>query len=120
MRVISRLLLLPFLAASASCAQPNKSTTPAKTGAAGSVFDGVGKVTLHPGQPCTSQIMFDFHRAGFAPVIWLGAPMRESTILTNAAKRRQRVHIVGKWRHGRQKDCTYVDVTIAEVKKSFF
>lgn len=120
MKSLSRLLLLPIVAVSASCAQPNKLAAPVKTATVGSVFDAVGKVTLHPGQPCTPQIMFDFHRAGFAPIVWLAAPMRESTILTNAAKHRQRVHILGKWRRGRQKDCIYVDVTMTEIRKSFF
>jgi|ERR1051326_6249595 hypothetical protein len=119
MRSISRLLLLPAIVASASCAQPAKSTVAAKSAPVGSLFEAVGTVTLHPGQPCAYQIMFDFHRARLASVIWLAAPMRESTILTNAARHRQRVHIIGTWRHGRQKDCGYVDVTTAEIKKSF-
>jgi hypothetical protein len=43
----------------ASCAQPTKPAALEKSSSVGSRFDGAGKVTLHAGQPCASQVMFD-------------------------------------------------------------
>ena len=94
----------------ASCAQPTKPAALEKASSVGSRFDGVGKVTLHAGQPCASQVMFDF-RTTSSNTVWLAAPMRETKILTEAASRRRRVHISGKWRRGKQAGCSYVDVT---------
>jgi hypothetical protein len=94
----------------ASCAQPGKAATLGKASLVGSRFDGVGRVTLHAGQPCTSQIMFDF-RIGSSKSVWLAAPMRETKVLTEAASRHRRVHVSGIWRHGKQAGCSYVDVT---------
>jgi hypothetical protein len=102
--------VLAIGAAFASCAQSTKPAALEKTSSVGARFDGVGKVTLHAGQPCTSQIMFDFRTTSLNTVS-LAAPMRETKILTEAASRRRRVHISGKWRRGKQTGCSYVDVT---------
>jgi len=78
-------------------------------------FDQVGRVTLFAGRPCTPQIMFDFHGAG--STVLLGAPMAETKTLTDAANKNRRVHILGKWRHGGQSNCSYVEVTNAELTR---
>ena len=109
----------PFLAiavALAGCAEPKKPAAAERASLAGSHFDGIGRVTLHAGQPCTSQIMFDFRRTG-SSTVWLAAPIGESKILTEAAERKRRVHISGKWRRGREKGCSYVDVTEVNLLK---
>ena len=49
--------------------------------------------------------------------VWLGAPKHETKILTEAAKNSRRVHISGKWRRGGQSNCSYVEVTSAEVTR---
>src|SRR2546421_11577999 len=82
---------------------------------AGVRFDQVGSVSLYPGEPCTPQIMFDFHGSG--STVWLGAPKHETKTLTEAAKDHRRVHISGKWRRGGQSNCSYVEVTSAEVTR---
>src|SRR5215471_11290201 len=71
--------------------------------------------TLFPGEPCTPQIMFNFRSAG--STVWLGAPKHETRILTEAAKNNRRVHISGKWHRGAQSNCSYVEVTSAEVTR---
>ena len=58
------------LAGMAGCAQVKKPAAQVKAAAVGSRFDQVGWVTLYAGEPCTSQIMFDFHGAG--STVWLG------------------------------------------------
>ncbi len=63
--------------------------------------------------------MFDLRRTG-SRTVWLAAPMGESKILTEAAERRRRVHISGKWRRGKERGCGYVEVTNVEVLKSIF
>jgi ribosomal protein S2 len=78
-------------------------------------FDQVGSVTLFPGEPCTPQIMFNFRSAG--STIWLSARKNETKILTEAAKNNRRVHISGKWRRGGLSNCSYVEVTSAEVTR---
>ena len=103
------------LAGMAGCAQVKKPAAQIKAAAVGSRFDRVGWVTLYAGEPCTSQIMFDFHGAG--STVWLGAPRHETEILTDAAKKNRRVHISGKWRRGGQSNCSYVEVTSAELTK---
>jgi hypothetical protein len=82
---------------------------------AGVRFDQVGSVRLFPGEPCTPQIMFDFHGPG--STVWLAAPKQETKTLTEAAKNHRRVHISGKWRRGGQSNCSYVEVTSAEVTR---
>jgi len=63
----------------------------------------------------TPQIMFDFHDAG--STVWLAAPMWKTKTLTEAANKNQRVHVSGKWRRGGQSNCSYVEVTIAELMR---
>ena len=97
----------------ASCGEPEKpraAAINANAALVGSSFDQVGKVSLYPGESCTSQVMFVFH-SGRSTSISLAAPMRESKILTDAAKHQRRVHISGKWRRGKEAGCSYVDVT---------
>lgn len=108
--------VLAIAAVLASCAEPKKPAAVERASVAGSHFDGVGKVTLHTGQPCTSQIMFDF-RTTSSKTIWLAAPAAETKILTEAASRHHRMHISGKWRRGKQAECNYVDVTKVELWK---
>ena len=116
---MKKFLLNLFIAATAlagmvGCAQIKK---PALASAVptGLRFDQVGSVTLFPGEPCTPQIMFDFHGAG--STTWLAAPKNETKILTDAAKQNRRVHISGKWRRGGLSNCSYVEVTRAEVTR---
>jgi hypothetical protein len=117
---MKRFLSYSFLAAAAlagmaGCAQVKKPPAQASAMAAGLRFDQVGRVTMYVGEPCTPQIMFDFH--GARSNTWLAAPMWETKILTDAATKNQRVHISGKWRRGGQRDCSYVEVTSAELTK---
>ncbi len=99
----------------AGCAQVKKPAAQVKAAPVGLRFDQVGRVTLYTGEPCTSQIMFDFHGAG--STVWLGAPRSETDILTDAARKERRVHILGKWRRGGQSKCSYVEVTSAELTR---
>jgi len=94
----------------ASCAQPEKVAAPAAT----SHVTGVGKVTLHAGQPCASQVMFDFRITGARAIVQLAAPMRETKVLTEAANRNRNVRIWGEWENGPEPGCKYVNVTKAE------
>jgi hypothetical protein len=117
---MKKLLVTSFIAGAAlagmaGCAQVKKPAAQVKAAAVGSRFDQVGSVTLYAGEPCTPQIMFDFHGAG--PTIRLGAPMHETKILTDAAKKNRHVHISGRWRHGGQSNCSYVEVTTAELMR---
>ena len=96
----------------ASCTQPEKTAAQAKAAPRGSRVAGVGKVTLHAGQPCTSQIMFDFRITGARSIVQLAAPMRESKLLTEAANRHRRVRIWGSWHRGT--GCDYIEVTRVE------
>ncbi len=103
------------LAGMAGCAQVKKPAVQVRAAAVGSRFDQVGRVSLYVGQPCTTQIMFEFH--GGSSAVWLAAPMWETKILTDAANKNRRVHISGKWRRGGQRDCSYVQVTSAELTR---
>jgi hypothetical protein len=103
------------LAGSAGCAQIKKPAAQVRAVPGGVRFDQVGSVTLYAGEPCTPQIMFDFHGPG--PTVWLAAPKHETKILTEAAKNSRRVHISGKWRRGGLSNCSYVEVTSAEVTR---
>lgn len=94
-----------------SCAQPERIVAPSNASGSGAHFSGVGKVTLHQGQPCASQIMFDFRFTGARSTISLGAPMTETRLLTDAANRKQRVQIWGKWQRSPDRNCDYVSVT---------
>jgi hypothetical protein len=103
------------LAGMAGCAQIKKPAALVRAVPAGVRFDQVGSVTLYPGEPCTPQIMFNFRSA--RTTVWLGAPKHETRILTEAAKNNRPVHISGKWRRGGQSNCSYVEVTSAEVTR---
>jgi hypothetical protein len=117
---MKKFLLISFMAAAAlagmaGCAQIKKPATQARAVPAGVRFDQVGSVTLFPGEPCTPQIMFNFRSAGSK--VWLGAAKHETKTLTEAAKNNRRVHISGKWRRGGQSNCSYVEVTSAELTR---
>jgi hypothetical protein len=103
------------MAGMAGCAQIKKPPVQARAMPAGLRFDQVGRVSLYAGEPCTPQIMFDFHGAG--STAWLAAPRNETDILTDAAKKDRRVHISGRWRRSGQSNCSYVEVTAAEVTR---
>ena len=103
------------VAGMAGCAQIKKPKAQARAVPTGLRFDQVGAVTLFPGEPCTPQIMFNFRSAG--STVWLGAPKQQTRILTEAAKNNRRVHVFGKWRHGAQSNCSYVEVTRAEITR---
>ena len=109
------LIAAAALAGMAGCTEVKKPAAQATAMAAGLRFDQVGRVTLYAGEPCTPQIMFDFHGAG--STVWLAAPMWETKILTDAANKNQRAHISGKWRRGGEPNCSYVEVTSAELTK---
>ena len=96
----------------AGCAQIKKPAGQIRATAVGFRFDQVGWVSLYAGEPCAPQIMFDFH--GTRSMVSLAAPRRETEILTDAAKKNRRVHVLGKWRRGGQSNCSYVEVTSAE------
>jgi hypothetical protein len=74
-------------------------------------FEGKGRVLLFQGQPCSPQIMFDLRQSFPKSTIRLAAPFRESRQLTDAARHRSTVHVMGIWRRGRDRLCHYVDVT---------
>jgi hypothetical protein len=99
----------------AACAQIKKPAVQVRAVPAGLRFDKVGSVSLFAGEPCTPQIMFNFQGAG--STVWLAAPKHQTKILTDAAKDNRRVHISGKWRRGGQSNCSYVEVTRAEVTR---
>lgn len=103
------------LAGMPGCAQIKKPAAQVKATAFGSRFDQVGRVSLYAGEPCTPQIMFDFH--AIQSTVSLAAPMRETKILTDAANKNQRVHISGRWRRGGESNCSYVQVTSAELTR---
>jgi hypothetical protein len=113
--LLTRFIAIAALVGIAGCAQIKKPAPQAKAAPAGVRFDQVGVVTLFPGEPCTPQIMFNFRSA--ASTIRLGAPKHETKMLTEAAKNNQRVHISGRWRRGGQSNCSYVEVTSAEVTR---
>jgi len=112
---LNLLIAAAALAGMAGCAEVKKPAAQAKAMAAGLRFDEVGRVSLYVSEPCTTQIMFEFH--GARSTVWLAAPMWETKILTDAANKNRRVHISGKWRRGGESNCSYVDVTSAELTK---
>ncbi len=60
--------------------------------------------------------MFDFHARG-GTIIWLAAPKRETAILSEAVRRREKVRLNGVWRRGAQAGCSFVEVTQAAREK---
>jgi hypothetical protein len=113
MKAILKTIIISALAfAFASCAQ-TEARTPVKAAAVGTHFDGSGRVTLHQGQPCAPQVMFNFQPRDGAGSVWLAAHLQDSRFLTEAARHKRRVHVIGIWRHGRDKSCAFVEVTRA-------
>jgi hypothetical protein len=112
MKPVLRLFTIPVVAVLlASCAQSERTATSARASRMGSRFSSVGKVTMHPGQPCTSQIMFDFRTTGVSSTVALAAPMHETKLLTEAANRNRRVQVWGTWQRGQDPTCNYIKVT---------
>src|SRR5437870_30618 len=101
--LVSLFIAAAVLAGMAGCAQIKKPVAQARAMPTGLRFDQVGRVSLYAGEPCASQIMFDFQ--GAESTVSLAAPMHETKILTDAAKRNWRVHISGRWRRGGQSNC---------------
>jgi len=114
-RLLSLFIAVATLAGIAGCAQIKKPAAQARAMPTGLRFEQVGRVSFYAGEPCASQIMFDFHGAG--STVWLAAPMHETKILTDATKKNRRVHILGKWRRGGQPNCSYVEVTNVELMR---
>jgi hypothetical protein len=110
--LLNVLVAAALLAGIAGCAQIKRPAVQTKAAALGSRFDQIGWVSLYGGEPCAPQIMFDFH--GTRSAVSLAAPRRQTEILTDAAKKNRRVHVLGKWRRGGQSNCSYVEVTSAE------
>jgi hypothetical protein len=110
--LLNVLVAAALLVEIAGCAQIKRPAVQVKAAAVGSPFNQSGWVSLYAGEPCAPQIMFDFH--GTRSTVWLAAPRRETEILTDAANKNHRVHILGKWRRGAQSQCSYVEVTSAE------
>jgi hypothetical protein len=105
----------------AGCGEPERAKPAAiRPGAAraGGEFAQVGTVTLYPGESCASQIMFVFHSGSGS--ISVAAPWRESRILMDAVHSHRNVRIVGKWKHGKTPDCSYIEATQVEVQKSLW
>jgi hypothetical protein len=113
--LVSVFAAVAALAAVAGCAQIKKPVAQARAIPTGLRFEQVGRVSLYAGEPCASQIMFDFHGAG--STVWLAASMHETKILTDAAKKNRRVYVLGKWRRGGQPNCSYVEVTNVELTR---
>jgi hypothetical protein len=113
--LLIRVIAGAALVGMAGCAQIKKPALPARAVPAGVRFDQVGWVSLFLGEPCTPQIMFNFRSAG--SMVRLGARKQETKMLTEAAKNERRVHISGKWRRGGVSNCSYVEVTSAEVAR---
>src|SRR5437773_11895917 len=108
--VVSRLFAIAFVTgALASCAPSEKIAAPTHAPTSGSHVSTVGKVTMHAGQPCTPQIMFDFRITGTRSAIQLAASMPETRSLTEAANRNRRVRIWGTWQHGQESGCDYIN-----------
>ena len=113
-RLVSLLVAGFALAGMAGCVQIKKPPVQARAMPTGLRFDQVGRVSLYVGEPCTPQIMFAFRGAS---TVSLAAPRNQTDILTEAAHKNQRVHVSGKWRRGAQRNCSYVEVTSAEVTR---
>jgi hypothetical protein len=111
----SVLVAAAVLTGMAGCAQVKKPAAQVRAAAVGLRFDQVGWVSLYAGEPCTPQIMFDFH--GTRSTVSLAAARRETDILSAAANKNQRVHILGRWRRGGESNCSYVQVTSAELTR---
>ena len=113
--VLSLVGAVAALTGMAGCGEIKKPVAQMRAMPLGLHFDQVGRVTLYAGEPCTPQIMFDFRGAGSS--VSLAAPMHETKVLTDAARKHRRVHVSGKWRHGGQPNCNYVTVTNVELTR---
>ena len=109
------LSILAVVGLLASCVEPTKRAAIVHPPTIGTSFINYGTVAFHQGQPCASQIMFDFRGAGSA--VWLAAPMRESRLLTEAANCHCPVLVRGTWRRGLDRGCSYVQVTSVDLMK---
>lgn len=110
--------LLPILVMAAlltGCVEPARPVAGTRVKSIGGSFASYGDVAFHQGQPCASQIMFDFRGAGSA--VWLAAPMRESRLLTKAANCNCPVHVSGTWRRALDRSCSYVEVRSVEIMR---
>ena len=115
-------LLFAFVLLLSGCGEPERpkaATTSVTVAPVGESFNQVGKVSLYPGESCTSQIMFVFH-SGRSTSISLAAPFRESKILTDAVNEHRSVRVFGRWRRGKVPGCYYVEATQVEVQESLW
>jgi hypothetical protein len=87
--------------------------------AIGTSFNARGKITLHRGEPCTSQIVFDFHPLNSNAMVWMAAGAHDSAKLTEAAGAHRRVRVTGVWRHGQRPGCAYVEVNKLVAERSW-
>ena len=113
------LVVLGFLFV--SCGEPERARPASvrpRGARVGGEFDQLGTVTLYPGESCASQVVFILHAESAS--ISLAAPWRESTILKDAVRSHRSVRVVGKWRRGKTPNCSYVEATQVEVRKSFW
>jgi hypothetical protein len=118
MKSVRSFFAIAFITAGlAGCAQPEKAVIAAKASRVGLRFDSVGNVSLHGGQPCTPQIMFDFQKRNSNASVYLAAGMHESKMLTDAAKHGKDVHVIGLWKRGRDKGCSYVEAKSVTLEK---
>ncbi len=119
MRSILKSLLVVFVTVSfagrAEAARGKVVTKPAATH--GKSFEATGRVSLHQGQPCAPQIMFDF-RSG-RMLVGMAARFTESRALTEAARGHLSVRVEGVWQRGKLSTCEYIDVTDVTVEKRF-
>ena len=118
MKAAGRFAIVAIGLAIAACA-PTQALM-ARTGPAGTRFSERGRITLHRGQPCTYQIMFDFQPAESKAIVWLAAGAHDSKKLTEAARDHRRVRITGLWKRGPQTGCGYVDVKKVAVEGSWW
>jgi hypothetical protein len=107
-----------FLALALSACATN--AVVAATAPAGTRFSDRGKITLHRGEPCTSQIMFDFHPVNGRSTVWLAAGAHDSKKLTDAARIHRAVRVSGTWRRGHHPGCAYVDVEKMAVEATWW
>jgi hypothetical protein len=92
----------------------------AATHPAGARYSGRGRIILHRGEPCTSQIMFDFRPLDSKAAVWMAAGAHDSAKLTQAATDRRRVRISGTWKHGLHSGCAYVEVKTFVVETTWW
>jgi hypothetical protein len=116
--IVHRVAITTLALTFAACATGK--ITAAATAPLGTRFSAKGKLTLHRGEPCTSQIMFDFRPLNSRAIIWMAASAHESRKLTDAARDRRGVRISGVWRRGQHAGCAYVEVKSLTVESSWW